>query len=140
VSGLWRNIQSGKSKADSKIGNGGCKMIVTERLDAKPICDAHHEPMQHMRYEASNLSMTFYAHACTLQGCTRVYQHGLGYHDIDARVTFDKRLTKQCPECETTMYLASVSPLGKENWECGQRHCGHKETVLDVGQLAVELQ
>ena len=105
-------------------------MIVTERLDAKPICDVHHAPMQDTRYEASNISMTLHAHACTVQNCTRVYQHGQGYHDIGNSVSFDKRLMKECPECHTTMYLASVDAgLREEGWECGRRDCGYKETV-----------
>lgn len=105
-------------------------MIVTQKPDAKPICDAHHTLMQFARYEAADIQMVFHAYSCREPGCTRVYQHGQGYHDIvvGGSVSFEHRLRKECPECQVTMYLASVIPPD-ENWECGQKGCDYRETV-----------
>lgn len=104
-------------------------MILQIKPNAKPLCDVHYAPMEEVLFN-TDINMTFPAHRCSIQHCTRVYQHGQGYHDAEIGKTssFEHRLRKDCPECRATMYLAAVS-ASEETWECGQFSCEHRQVV-----------
>lgn len=109
-------------------------MILQIKPDAKPLCDVHHAPMQAAVFNL-DIDMTFPAHRCSIPSCSRVYQHGQGYHDAETgqRISFEHRHRKQCPECDATMFLAAIS-VSEETWECGQVHCEHREVVKRDGE------
>ena len=114
---------------EAKVIAKGSEMIVKTRPDARPICDVHHARMEYGRYEAANIGMKLHAYACTVPGCWRAYQHGLGYCDIETAVSLENKVCKGCRKCGTTMYLVSDDE-SNQIWECGQDGCNHRETVL----------
>ncbi len=105
-------------------------MIVSLNPNAKPLCDVHHAAMIFTVFTAPNIQMTIPAFCCSQEKCTRVYQHGLGYHNITVGggVSFKSQVRKDCPHCGATMYLAHLSSE-TATWRCGQLHCDFEETV-----------
>lgn len=104
-------------------------MIVMMKRDIAPLCDRHHSPMQLAQFGASNIALTFIAYKCLDDSCSRAYQHGSGYVDITDFVSFENGLRRDCPEDDTTMYLAEIDPNGIQIWRCGQVSCVYSEAV-----------
>jgi ribosomal protein S27AE len=104
-------------------------MILQIKADARPICDEHRTPMRVVTFVLDH-GMTFTAHQCTVAGCTRIYQHGHGYHDAETgkTVSFERRLDRECAKCHATMFLAEVSPTAGK-WQCGQIGCDYAEDL-----------
>ena len=104
-------------------------MLVIMKKDIVPLCDRHHKPMQLAQFGASNIAMTLIVHRCTVDACSRAYQHGFGYLDITDSVSFQDVFRRDCVEDEMTMYLAEIDASGAQVWRCGQLDCKYSELV-----------
>ncbi len=115
-------------------------MLVMMKRNVTPLCDRHHTPMQLARFGESNIALTFVAHRCTLDSCSRVYQHGHGYIDITDFVSFENAERHWCPEDQTTLYLAEIVENENQIWRCGQVQCEYLEKVNPHERFRVRVE
>ena len=103
-------------------------MIVTMREDIWPLCDKHMAPTKLTLLQSGTLSAK--AFACSVAGCTRVYNGSLGYFDVMEDGWLAEKYQQKCPQDGSPMFLENVS--GKtENWCCAQINCNHRQPIID---------
>jgi len=115
-------------------------MLVIVKRDVTPLCDRDHQPMQLVQLGQPDSGLSFIAYRCTVDSCSRVYQHGHGYIDVAKTISFEARERRQCPECLTTLYLAEIEDNGNQIWRCGQVHCEYSEKVNPHERFEVALK